>query len=313
MYKFSFLLCAAIAVGAFLPTFVQAQEATAPTASVNLLVTVEALHGKVVPEVTRPDVIVFEGRDRDEVSNWVPARGDNAALELFILLDDGSNASLGSQLNELRQFIKSQPESTKVGVAYMQNGIAKVQQGLTADHNSAAQSLRLPMGERGINGSPYFSLTDLIKHWPQTSARREVLMITDGIDPYYGGWDPQDPYLSAAIEDAQRAGVVVFAIYTPGVGHFDHSYGRTYWGQMYLSRLADETGGESYYIGFNGPPVTFDPYLDDMAAHLAHQYFLTFIPKPQKKSGWHSIRLKTEVPNADLVSADKVYAAGTNP
>jgi hypothetical protein len=313
MYKLSFLSCIAVAMSVFLPTLLPAQAANAPSASARLLVTVEALHGKDVPEVTRPDVIVFEGRDRDEVSNWVPAQGDNAALELFILLDDGSTASLGSQLNELRQFINSQPESTKVGVAYMQNGIAKVQQGLTADHNAAAQSLRLPLGERGINGSPYFSLTDLIKHWPQTSARREVLMITDGIDPYYGGWDPQDPYLSAAIGDAQRAGVVVFGIYTPGVGHFDHSFGRTYWGQMYLSRLAGETGGESYYIGFNGPPVSFDPYLGDMAAHLAHQYFLTFIPKPQKSSGWRSIRLKTEVPNADLVSADKVYVVGINP
>lgn len=313
MYKFFFLLCITVAIlGVSLPTSL-AQDATAPAGSARLLVTVEALHGKDVPEVTQSDVIVFEGRDRDQVSSWVPARGDNAALELFILLDDGSNASLGSQLNELRQFINSQPESTKIGVAYMQNGIAKVQQGLTTDHNAAAQSLRLPLGERGINGSPYFSLSDLIKHWPQTSARREVIMITDGIDPYYGGWDPQDPYLSAAIEDAQRAGIVVFAIYTPGVGHFDHSFGRTYWGQMYLSRLAGETGGESYYIGFNGPPVAFNPYLDDVETHLAHQYFLTFIPKPQKNSGWRSIRLKTEVANADLVSADKVYVAGINP
>ncbi|MGC2552694.1 MAG: hypothetical protein WA437_20700, partial [Candidatus Sulfotelmatobacter sp.] len=101
-------------MSAFLPTLLPAQAANATSASARLLVTVEALHGKDVPEVTGPDVIVFEGRDRDEVSNWVPAQGDNAALELFILLDDGSNASLGSQLNELRQFINSQPESTKV-------------------------------------------------------------------------------------------------------------------------------------------------------------------------------------------------------
>lgn len=51
-----------------------------------------------------------------------------------------------------------------------------------------------------------------------------------------------------------RAGVTVSAIYTPGVGHFGHSYWQTYWGQIYLSQLADETGGEAYYIGFSGPP-----------------------------------------------------------
>jgi hypothetical protein len=273
----------------------------------HLLVTLEARHGTDVPDIGRRDVMVFERHDRDEVTAWVPAQGDNAALELFVLLDDGSSSSVGSQLESLRQFITSQPASTKVAVAYMQNGTAKVQQNLTGDHALAAQSLRLPVGASGINGSPYFSVSDLIKRWPESSARREVLMVTDGIDRYYGNGDPEDPYLSAAIEDAQRAGIVVYAIYTPGVGHFSHSYWRTYWGQIYLSRLTDETGGESYSVGFTGPPVNFDPYLEDVERHLAHQYWLTFTAKPQKKSGWQPVKLMTEVANAELVSAAKVY------
>ncbi len=197
----------------------------------HMLVTVEAVHGSNVPVVTREDVMVYEGRDRDKVTDWVPAQGDHAGLELVVLLDDGSNFSLGSQLEDLRQFITAQPASTKIGVAYMQNGVAKMEQNLTSDHALAAKALRLPLGIRDINGSPYFSLTDLIKRWPETTARREVLMVSDGIDLYYESGDMADPYLSAAIEDAQRAGVLVFAIYTPGVGHYGHSYWRTYWGQ----------------------------------------------------------------------------------
>jgi hypothetical protein len=111
----------------------------------------------------------------------------------------------------------------------------------------------------------------------------------------------------AAIEDAQRAGIVVLAIYTPGVGHYGHSYWRTYWGQIYLAQVADETGGESYYIGFNGPPVSFVPYLDDMAHRLTHQYFLTFAAKPQKKNGLQRVKLMAEVPNAELVAADSAF------
>ncbi|MGA9967801.1 MAG: hypothetical protein WBQ10_21570 [Terriglobales bacterium] len=158
-----------------------------------------------------------------------------------------------------------------------------MEQTLTSDHALAAKALRLPLGISGINASPYFSLSDLIKQWPQSTARREVLMVSDGIDRYYGSSDLQDPYLAAAIEDAQRAGVVVFVIYTPGVGHYSHGYWRTYWGQIYLSQVADETGGESYYIGFTGAPVTFVPYLDDLAQRLTRQYLLTFSAKPQKK------------------------------
>ncbi|MFZ3211680.1 MAG: hypothetical protein WA188_09200 [Terriglobales bacterium] len=278
-----------------------------------LLVTVEARHGSNVPVITREDVMVYEGRDRDHVLDWVPAQGDHAALELFVLLDDASNISLGSQLEDLHQFILSQPASTKVGVAYMQNGSARIEQTPTNDPALAAKALRLPMGIAGVNASPYFSLSDLVKHWPATTARREVLMVSDGIDRYYGVGDLSDPYLAAAIEDAQRAGVVVFAIYTPGVGHAGHSYWLTYWGQIYLAKVAEETGGESYYIGFNGPPVSFIPYLDDLSHRLTRQYLLTFAAKPQKKAGLQRVKLTTEVPNAELVSADRVYVPAAAP
>ena len=273
----------------------------------HILVTVEGRKGANLPVITRDDVMVYEGHDRDQVADWVPAQGDHAALELFILLDDESNSTLGTQLDEIRTFINAQPATTKIGVAYMQDGIARIAQGLTTDHALAAKALRLPLGMVGVNGSPYFSVSDLVKRWPATTARREVVMATDGIDRYWGVGDPDDPYLDAAIDDAARAGIIISAIYTPGVGHFGHSYWQTYWGQIYLSRLTDETGGEAYYIGFTGPPVSFTPFLDDAANRFNHQYLLTFLAKPQKKSGWQRIRLGTEVPNADLVSASKVW------
>jgi len=276
--------------------------------SARLIVTLEPHHGDAVPEINREDVMVFEGKDRDQVTEWTPAQGDNGALEMFILIDDSSSTSLGSQLQDIRQFIMAQPSSAKVGVAYMQNGIARIAQDLTGDHSQAANALRLPIGEAGVNASPYFSLSDLAKRWPASNARHEVLMVSDGIDRYYGIGDLQDPYLDAAIDDAARAGVVVSAIYSPGVGHFSHSYWQSYWGQLYLSELAEKTGGEAYYIGFTGAPPAFSPYLQDLERRLQHQYWLGFIPKAEKKASWHNVRLRTEVPNVDLVSAGRVYA-----
>jgi hypothetical protein len=276
---------------------------------VHILVTVEPKHGSTVPVITRDDVMVHQGKDRDQVTDWTPAQGDRAALELFILIDDDANTSLGSQLEDIRQFINAQPSTTKIGVAYMQNGIARVAQGPTSDHAQAAKALRLPMGAGGANASPYFSLSDLVKKWPTGAERREVLMVSDGIDRYYGEGDLEDPYLQAALDDAGKAGIVVSAIYTPGVGHYGHSYWQNYWGQIYLSQLADKTGGEAYYIGFTGAPVTFAPYLEDVARRLEHQYFLGFLAKPEKKSGWQQIRLSTEIPNVDLVSAGRVYVS----
>jgi len=276
---------------------------------VHVVVTVEARKGAETPVINREDVMVHEGRDRDPVVDWVPAQGENTALELMILLDDGSSATLGSQLDDLRNFINTQPDTTTVGVAYMRDGVAQVVQNFTSDHSLAAKALRLPLGIRGVNGSPYLSLTDLVKRWPATAARRAVIVVTDGIDRLYGTGDSQDPYLDEAIDNALRAGITVSAIYTPGAGHLGHSYWQTYWGQIYLSQLAEETGGEAYSIGFTGPPVSFTPFLEDVEKRLAKQYLLNFLAKPSKKASWHRIRLMTEVPNADLVGPGKVWVA----
>jgi hypothetical protein len=311
MKKSARLLSAMVGFAVCVSVFgsVYAQNAAAQGVPTHLLVTVEARHGKNVPDVSRADVMVYEGHDRDQVTDWVPAQGDHAGLQLFVLLDDGSSFTLGTQLESLRKFISSQPASAKIGVAYMQNGVARIEQNPTTDHALAAKALRLPMGAGGVNSSPYFALSDLIKRWPETSDRREVVMATDGVDRYYGIGDLQDPYLDAAIHDAERAGIVVYGIYTPGAGHFGHSYWLNYWGQMYLSRLAEETGGEAYYIGFTGSPVSFEPYLEETAQHLEHQYLLTFLAKPPKKSGWQRIKVTTEVSNAELVAAHEVYVA----
>lgn len=311
MKKHGFLVFPVIvlAVGVCGTGIVSAQEPATGGIPAHLLVTVEPRHGSNIPVINREDVMVYEGRDRDAVTEWIPAQGDHAALELMILLDDGANVSLGSQLEDIRQFINAQPATTKIGVAYMQNGIARVVQDLTDDHAQAAKSLRLPLGIGGVNASPYFSLTDLVKRWPASTARRELLMVSDGVDRYYGIGDLDDPYVSEAIDNAVRAGILVSAIYTPGVGHFGHSYWETYWGQLYLSQVAERTGGEAYYIGFTGAPVSFAPYLDDLGHRLAHQYWLTFLAKPPKKAGWQRVRLATEVPNVDLISAGRVYVS----
>jgi len=300
------------AVLASVTASVGAQNAGTQAVQARMLVTVEAHRGSSVPEVTQQDVMVHEGRDRDQVTGWVPAQGDNAALELFIVLDDGSGLNLGSQLEGIRKFIMAQPASAAIGVAYMRNGVAKVEQSPTSDHGAAANALRLPLGIGGINASPYLSISDLIKRWPESRARHVVIVASDGIDPYYGVGDLQDPYLDAAIDDAVRAGVVIYGIYTPGAGHFGHGYWANYWGQIYLSRIGEETGGESFYLG-SGPPPSFDPYLDDVARHLGNQYLLTFLPKPQKKSGWQRVKITTEVSNAEMVSAPKVYVQANMP
>ena len=296
---------ALLAVTALATSRVVAQQASSTGVPVHMVVTVEPRHGSNVPVINREDVMVYQGHDRSKVTDWLPLQGEHAGLQLFILIDDAANTSLGSQLEDIRQFINAQPSTTAIGVAYMRNGTAEILQNPTNDRTQAAKVLRLPLGDPGGSGSPYFSLVDLIKRWPEGPVRREVLMVSDGIDRF-GDGGPSNPYVDSAIEEVQRAGVIIYSIYTPGVGHFGHSFWRMNWGQNYLSEISDRTGGESYYLGF-GAPVSFAPYLDDLSHRLTRQYLLTFLAKPEKKAGFQSFKLRTEVPNAELVAADRVY------
>jgi hypothetical protein len=54
-------------------------------------------------------------------------------------------------------------------------------------------------------------------------------------------------------------------------------------------------------------PVSFAPYLDDVARRLNQQYELEFLARPGKAAGLQPVKLRSEVPNAELVGAEKVH------
>ncbi len=292
------------------------------TVPAQMVVTVEPSHGTEVPVVGRADVMVFQGRERDEVKDWIPLQGENSRLELFLLLDDASQTSLGSRLEDLRQFINSQPPTTALGLGYMRNGVVDFVEPFTTDHAKVANSLRLPISDVGAMANPYLSIVNVIKQWPTNPpgqqalmnrwpgvpVRHEILVVSDGIDRM-GGTGLANPYVDEAIVEAQRAGVIIYAIYASGVGRYGRSLWHVNWGQNYLSEIAEETGGDAFYLAYE-TAVSFTPYLDDLNRRLSHQYLLAFFAKPEKKPGLQRIKLRTEVPNAELVAAEKVYLPG---
>jgi hypothetical protein len=276
------------------------------TAQERIVVTVEGHKGAAAPQLTQNDVMVYVNDERMRATGWEPVGSDRAALQLWVLIDDGTDTQVGGQLDDLSHFILGQSSNAEVGVGYLHNGTVQVIQALTTDHARAAHALRLPIGVPGISASPYLALVDLIHKWPATSNAREVLMVTSGIDPDFGT-GPGNLYLSRAIDTAQRAGVVVHAIYYGSAGHLGHSLWQITWGQNYLSQITDETGGEFFWLG-NSNPVSFAPYLTELSQRLKDQHVLTF-EAASKGSGFQKLKLKTEVPHATLVGPARVYVA----
>ncbi len=276
------------------------------------IVTVDGPQGFIPAESVR--LTVREGDAH--LSTFTPLRQERAALQLLVLLDDSARRSLALQYDDIKSFILSMPETTQVGVAYMQNGTARFAQTYTSDHAAAAAALRIPSGTPGSNGSPYFVLSDLLKRWSPEQAgsgqplrpgavRREVLMFTNGVEAYDGGrFDPQNPYVLSAIRDSQRAGVVVYAIYVRDIGFGGLGDAEANNGQNYLVQLTEATGGKTYYIGNDSPP-TFRPFLDDLKAKLDNQYKLTFTTTLKRKET--SVGIKVKVPNKKLYAQSRVY------
>jgi hypothetical protein len=244
------------------------------------------------------------------ITNWVALSGPNSNLELVILIDVSARASLGLQLRDIASFIQSLPADVKVSVGYMDAGRAALAGPLSTNHAQVASGLRVPNGFPGSSGSPYFCLSDLAKHWPSTdlSARREVVLITDGVDNYSVRFDPEDPYVAAAITDSVRAGLVVYAIYWRDRGRMDDFNYASFDGQSLLAIVTQATGGTSYWEG-RGNPVSFKPYFDDIAWRLQNQYRLSFHSPLKGKPEVESMALKIDGPAAEVYAPQRVFVA----
>jgi hypothetical protein len=269
----------------------------------HLIVTAEGRHGSAPPELLKDDISAEVNKHPARVEQWVPLRGDQASLELYIVIDDGEDSELGIQFGSLKDFINEQPVTTRIGLAYLRNGSANIVAPLAVDHAQIAKALRIPLGEPGIAASPYMGISDLVKKWSPSAARREVLLITSGIDPWSPP-DPENPYLQKAIADSQREGILVHSIYYAESGHLGHSYWRVNWGQNYLSELGDETGGEAYWQG-SGSPVSLVPYLKDLADRLQNQYLLS-VTVEKANGNLEPVRVITAKRGVSLMAASKI-------
>ena len=305
------------------------QQKPAPsTVQVHIVITDAALREEAeVPRLQKEDVKVKQGKNFLQVTQLIPAQGENAALQLIILINDTLNTSLGNNLNDIKDFIKAEPPTTVIGVGYMSNAGVTMLQNFTADHDLAVKAVRLPRGAFSTMDSPYLSLISVVKGWPQQNVRREVLMVTDGIDrlrgekpqpsrlgPNFGTVYHSMPSIStdatSASEISQRYNVLVYPIYAVGIGRAGRSSWDLQLGLSGLTKIADETGGECFSLG-TSQLVSFKPYLDRFQKMLSNQYYVVFQAVPGNKAGFQRVKVQTELSNSELLSPDNVWVPST--
>jgi hypothetical protein len=304
---------------------VDAQEKAAPgTVQVHMVITDAALQSdSELPRLKQEEVKVKQGRTFLQVTQLIPAQGENAALQLMILIDDTLGSGVGNNLNDIKEFISAQPPSTIIGVGYMSNATVNIVQNFTPDHALAVKAIRLPRGVLSTMDSPYLSLISLAKGWQQQNVRREVLMVTDGIDrlrgerptptqlgptlgPAYHSMPTISVDATSASEISQRYNVIVHSIYAVGVGRAGRSSWDLQLGLSGLTKIAQETGGDCYSLGTTNL-VSFKPYLEQLQKTFNNQYYLVFLAVPKKKAGLQRINILTEVSNSEILAPDNAW------
>ena len=315
------------------------ESAASAGVQVHMVITDQAVRDDTeVPTLQPNNVQVKQGKNVLKVNQLIPARGDNAALQLFILIDETCDHNIGNNLDDIRDFVNALPATTAVGIGYMSNASVQIVQNFTADHALAAKAIRLPRGNLSSMDSPYLSLMSLVKGWPEGKVRREVLMVTDGIDRlrWQGpspssslqtpgsstrsrntppattsiGSGPSTPVISVdadpASRNSQRYGVIVHSIYSPGVGRAGRNAWEAQLGQSGIAKIADETGGEYFALGTQNP-VSFKPFLDRLQKIFDNQYYLVFQATPRKNPGLQRVNISTPESDFEIAAADNVW------
>ena len=287
-----------------------AQDAARPAdqAQGQAIVTVLGKHAESAPAIGQQDIKVQLNGKYGDVVSWTPLRGQ--PVELVFLIDNSARTSLAREFQELGQFLTSLPPNVSAGIAYMVNGTASFGGPITADHQQLVRQLHIPAGVPGENASPYFCLSDLAKRWPSNdrNARREVVMITNGVDNYDRRYDPDDPYVQSAIRDSVRAGLVVYSIYWADSGLANRTGYANNTGQNLLTQVSESTGGINFWQGM-GSPVSIQPFLDDLKRRIENQYELGFAAANGTKPGVDTMKLKISAPDINVSAPQQVVVA----
>jgi hypothetical protein len=236
------------------------------------------------------------------ITELLPLKNGND-LELFLVIDDTANYDFGSKLRELRHFVAEQPKSEAIGVAYIHEGTLHVEENPTTDHARVAQALRAPSG--GKASSPYCALSSLMERWPHKTTRREIVLVSTGMDDA-AGEGVICVNAETAIHDAERAGIVIFALYNPVAGYREEKWSKVDSGVVDLAHVCFETGGEAYFLSHN-PVDSIVPFLADIEEHLANQYLLKFRRPPPDVSSLQPVYLVPQSADLELMFFEYVW------
>jgi len=278
-------------------------------------------------QVSLQDLVLKVNGKKIAPTGLTPLRGDQDRTEIVILIDGSARSNLSLQFNDISRFASEIPANTKIALGYMENGRAVLESQLSSDPAHLTNALRIPAGAANQTAGPYFCLSDLAAHWPSSDsgARRIAILVTDGLDPAQwthdqssdafssnktmhpiASYDPEDPYVEAAIKASVQARLQVYSIYWRNRGTADQAAPASNSGQSLISMVTAATGGYAYSEG-DSNPVSFEPFFADLRRRMRNQYALSFPEPTVKKPGPVNFELKSGNRSAKIEAPKEVW------
>jgi len=266
---------------------------------VRLPVTVTEKKKALVSGLTRGDFAVFEDGVQQEVTFFTDEKS-NPPVYVGVLMDtsDSTKGKMKFSKEAAKNFIYTVTRLRKDKAAFMTfDHEVKLIQDFTDKLDlldKAVDRINKTGSQTALYDAIWQFSDEKLRNAP---GRRVVVIITDGEDTF------SRAELADAIDIAQRTETTIFAISTkagflgsvPGVeaGTVKDK------GDKYLTRLAEETGGEAF---FTGDMLELERAFKKISEELRSQYIITYRPANQSYDGRER---KIEVRFTDRDKTDK--------
>ncbi|MDT5156699.1 MAG: Ca-activated chloride channel [Acidobacteriota bacterium] len=277
---------------------------------VRVPVTVLDKKGVSVTGLTKNDFLVFEDK-RPIQFDFLGEIQELEKLPIYIgvLMDTSSSTSgkLGFEKEAAKNFLYTVTRTRKDQAAFVTfDDEVKLRQDFTRNLDlleKAIDAVKKPGTQTALFDAVWQFCDEKMR--AVSSPRRALVIITDGDDTY------SRARIEDAISIAQKTDTIIFAISTkggftgssvPGVeaGTVKDS------GDKELARLADETGGRSF---FTGDMLQLERAFKKIGEELRSQYLITYKPDPPFDGGYRRIEVKVATGDKYKVNAKHGYTA----
>jgi Ca-activated chloride channel family protein len=256
---------------------------------VNVALNVVDAHGAPVGGFDKKDFQIFEDGRPQTIA--VFEREATSPLSIVLAIDSSETVLTSDRLEReaakhfVRAILREQDEldlmdfsDTVREIVPFTNQPKRVEQGLG----------ELERGDETALYNAVYLASQRLGQTSQAANRRRVLVvISDGGDSIHGG----EKY-EAAIEQAQRAGAIIYSIIIVPIAA---DAGRNTGGEHALIQMSEDTGGKYYYVQ---DPSDLEPAFRHVSDDLRTQYLLGYYPSPVPDGASAFRRIKVSLTDA---------------